>query len=121
MGFSLVEGLKHWLTEHYILSMMQAPSHCYPTDSYMARNSCRDPATGVCRLCRLQVESYGHIQVGCKELQDNHRTTHNIVAEAILGGIRRGSKGLVIMAEGCKTGREPGGAMRGAWSFEIRS
>ncbi len=29
LGYSLVEGIKHRLTEHDIRSMMQARSHCY--------------------------------------------------------------------------------------------
>jgi hypothetical protein len=99
LGYSLVEGTKHGLTEHDIRSMLQARLHCYPTDAYVTRNSGKDPAAGVCRLCRRQVETYGHIQAGCRELQDEHRTAHNIVAEAILGGIKRGTKGLVVKAE----------------------
>ena len=99
LGFSLVEGTKHGLTEHDVRSMLQARSNCYPTEAYVARNSGKDPSAGVCRLCRRQQETYGHIQVGCTALRDEHRTAHNIVAEAILGGIRKGSKGLVIQAE----------------------
>ncbi len=45
------------------------------------------------------METYGHIQAGCRELQDDHSTAHNMVAEAILGGIKACSKGLVVKAE----------------------
>jgi ribonuclease HI len=99
LGYSLVEGSKHGLTEHDTRGMLQARSHCYPTEAYLARNNGKDPATGVCRLCRRQTETYGHVQAGCRELQDDHRTAHNMVAEAILGGIKEGAKGLVVKAE----------------------
>jgi hypothetical protein len=45
------------------------------------------------------METYGHIQAGCRELQDDHWTAHNMVAEAILGGIKEGSKGLTVKEE----------------------
>jgi hypothetical protein len=38
LGYSLVEGTKHGLTEHDIRCMLQARSNCYPTEAYLARN-----------------------------------------------------------------------------------
>ncbi len=98
LGYGLTEGHKKGLSEHDVRSMLQARSHCYPTQAYLARNSGRDQSAGVCRLCRKQVETYGHIQAGCQVLLDEHRTAHNIVAEATLAAIQEAGQHLEISA-----------------------
>ena len=87
------------LTEFEKRAMLQARSACFPTEAHLARMNRKDWTEGRCKLCGGAIETYGHIQVGCRKLQDAHRTAHNMVAEATLAAMGLANKDLEIVPE----------------------
>ena len=98
LGYSMTEGWQHGLTDFDIRTMMQARANCYPTEVHLAKFK-KGTGTGTCKLCRRHKETYGHVQAGCRELREAHRTAHNIMAEAILGEIKKAADHLDIKTE----------------------
>jgi hypothetical protein len=86
-------------TEFEKRAILQARSACFPTEAHLAKMKGKDRSEGRCKLCRGAVETYGHIQVCCRRLQDAHRTAHNIVAEATLKAVGAANRDLEIVPE----------------------
>ena len=99
MGDALTTRGPEGPTEMDKRALLQARSSCYPTEAHVARMKGKHTSEGRCKLCGAATETYGHIQVGCRQLQEAHRTAHNMVAEAILQAMGQGNGDLEIEAE----------------------
>jgi len=98
LGFALTtkgEGL----TDTDRRAMLQARSGCYPTASHTAKFKGKTQAGARCALCGGAIETFGHVQTGCRKLEAEHRTAHNMVAEAWLDAIQERCPHLEIARE----------------------
>jgi len=101
------------LSSKAIRDFLQAKGNCFPVGKVVSRNT-YGSVSPKCRLCGAPVEDYPHMQRGCAPTKDCRQKTHDLIAAALLKGIRKlrpqdnvTTRPLMGEIEGCPTDLAP--------------